>query len=234
MTATKVSNLEIMTTLLDAGAQVDGGYEGVTPLMIACHLGHLEAARLLIKRGANVNAEAVTPDQLKNKISPIKIAGGAKNMELVKLLWEAGVPGQKKPTLLVDAARRGDTKAIAALLKEGADPNAEDPISRDFALEEAAEQSRPEAVKMLIEAGAKVHPPPARRPPLILCAVWKLARGDEERAARAIETCRILLEAGARVNTTWFSADPLEIAKEAKHKALIDLLQQASAAEAAV
>ena len=234
MSATKVSNLEIMNLLLDAGAEVDRGYERVTPLMIACYLGHIDAARLLIKRGANPKAEAVTPDQMKEKISPISIAGSQKNLELVKLLWDSGVPGDQQPTLLVDAARRGDTKALAALLKEGADPNKPDPITRDYALEEAVEQSHPAAVKMLIDAGAKVHPPPARRPPLILCAVWKLGKGDEERAARAIETCRILLAAGARVNATWFSADPLEIAKETKIQPLIDLLKQASAAEAAV
>lgn len=234
MTAVKTGDLELINLLLDGGAEVDKGRENITPLMVACYLGHADAAMLLIKRGANANAQTTTPDRVKEKISPIIIAGKAGNIELVKVLWEAGVPStNKKATLLVDAARRADVGEIQSVLKEGADPNEQDPLTRDYALEKAAERCDVEAVKILISAGAIVHPPPPRRMPRILCAVHKFAtnKPDAEMVSRCIETCRVLIAAGARVSGSYFGFDALSIAKESGSKALIEFLETAASAE---
>ena len=44
-----------MTQLLDGGAKVDAAKDGATPLFIACQNGHVDAARLLLDNGADVN-----------------------------------------------------------------------------------------------------------------------------------------------------------------------------------
>jgi ankyrin repeat protein len=234
MTAAKMGHLEIITLLLDAGAAVDKGRANVTPLMVACYMGHLDAVRFLIKRGANVNAQATTPDRVREKISPIIIAGNAGNIELVKILWEAGVPSaNKNATLLAEAARRGNLGEIRSLLKAGADPNEQDPLTRDLALERAAERCDVEAVKILIAAGAIVHPPPSGRMPRVLCAVRKFANNkpDDETLLRCLETCRLLIGAGARVTGSYFGFDALSAADESGSKPLIEFLKMAAKAE---
>ena len=51
-----------MTLLIDGGADVNGvALDGWTPLTQAAHAGQLEAVKLLVARGANIDYGAVTP-----------------------------------------------------------------------------------------------------------------------------------------------------------------------------
>lgn len=60
----------------------------------------------------------------------------------------------ESPARLLDAARRGDGAAVAALVRAGADPNARDAAGRP-ALVLAASAGRPDAVTALLRAGAR-------------------------------------------------------------------------------
>jgi ankyrin repeat protein len=75
-----------VTLLLDSGAQVDIRSSGLnkTPLFQAAYDGRVEIMRLLIERGANVNAV----DLLGN--NPLREAISSKNLQAVQLLLDAG------------------------------------------------------------------------------------------------------------------------------------------------
>ena len=50
--AARTGDVEAMTQLLDGGAEVDAKKDGATPLFVACEHGRVDAARLLLQRGA--------------------------------------------------------------------------------------------------------------------------------------------------------------------------------------
>ena len=50
--AARTGDVEAMTHLLDGGAEVDANKDGTTSLFVACEGGHVDAARLLLERGA--------------------------------------------------------------------------------------------------------------------------------------------------------------------------------------
>jgi ankyrin repeat protein len=108
---------------------------GATALHGACYWGSVAAARLLLERGADVNA--FTRDSFL-RIAPIGCAVATPNVpnpsddesvivELVQLLLAHGaqVNAQRRDgmTALHAAAYRGHLQVIEALLKAGANPN---------------------------------------------------------------------------------------------------------------
>src|SRR5215210_3501012 len=75
--------------LLEAGAAVDAPARyGQTPLFFAAQKGHLGVVRLLIERGANVNAREQFFGQ-----SILDVALQSDNLELVRLLLDKGAEG---------------------------------------------------------------------------------------------------------------------------------------------
>jgi ankyrin repeat protein len=73
--------------LLGNGAEVDeavseGLYEGQTPLYVACGNGHVNAARLLLDKGAKVNRAT------RNGNTPMSIAKKNGHSSVVALLEE--------------------------------------------------------------------------------------------------------------------------------------------------
>ncbi len=108
---------------------------GATALHGACYWGSVAAAKVLLERGAEVNA--LTKDSFL-KIAPIGCAVATPNVPnpsedestvvaLVELLLanRANVNTQRRDgmTALHAAAYRGHVKVIEVLLKAGADPN---------------------------------------------------------------------------------------------------------------
>src|SRR5262249_53331708 len=84
----------------------------------------------------------------------------------------------------------GNAAVIERLLKAGADPNSA-MTGGETALMTAAKTGRPEAVKALIEGGAKVNAADPTRKQTAL--MWAAARGN-------VEAVKVLLQAGADVN----------------------------------
>ena len=84
--AVRNGNISRVESLLDRGADVNvrAGYYGWTPLMVAVYYGHPDIAKLLIERGANVNAR----DRYGH--TPLAFAKHHGKKEIIKLLENAG------------------------------------------------------------------------------------------------------------------------------------------------
>jgi ankyrin repeat protein len=234
--AARTNNVEIITALIDSGAEVNRGKEGITPLMVAAYFGHLEAARALIEHGADVTRECKTPDRLKNTISPVLLAAERKHTAMVKLLWDAGAPAKdKKPTLLLAAAESGDVKEIKRLLAEGADPNAQDPLTKEWPLCAAANSGSPAAVEALLKTGASATPAPRQTAPLLMAVSGlehklRLEEAPPEVVEGYVQVAKLLLAAGAKPNVRFFGFSPLSLAEDMKCMPLIEALKAAEPA----
>ena len=102
------------------------GDDGFHPLGLACFFGHLEAARLLLERGAGVNTLSTNEHVQTAAIHAAAAAAGdeATRYELVKLALEHGADPdlpQGGGFRAIDAARQnGDARVEQLLLEHGA------------------------------------------------------------------------------------------------------------------
>ena len=112
-----------ITAALDAGAGVNESDGRATPLYLAVRGGHLAAAKLLIERGADVNA-APTP-LLGSALMP---ALAKRSVDMIKLLLDAGADPDStrgRESALHIAVRSGCLECVKALVEAGADVNAQ-------------------------------------------------------------------------------------------------------------
>ena len=97
--------------------------DGWTPLHLAAFFGKTEAARLLLNKGALVNARSTNP--MENM--PLHAAAAGRHLEVSKLLIEHGAPVNARQhggfTPLHSAAQNGDIELAKALIAAGADVN---------------------------------------------------------------------------------------------------------------
>ncbi|WP_245511282.1 MULTISPECIES: ankyrin repeat domain-containing protein [unclassified Mesorhizobium] len=111
-----------ITAALDAGAGVDESDGKATPLYLAVKGGHFAAAKLLLDRGADVNA-APTP-----VLGPALMPALAKRrIDLIKLLLDGGAnPNSKRSreNAIHIAVNLGCLDCVKALVEAGADVNA--------------------------------------------------------------------------------------------------------------
>ena len=80
------SNIPAATSLLDAGANPNAVVNGNTPLMLAAKIGNIDAAKLLIDRGASVDNNALNSERR----TPLMVAISSNNAEVVGLLLAKG------------------------------------------------------------------------------------------------------------------------------------------------
>lgn len=96
--------------------------DGFTALHFACFFRQPEAARLLIERGAAVDAVAANP----TRVMPLHSAASARNLEAARVLLEHGAqanPRQQGGWVPIHAAaQNGDRPMVQLLLKHHADP----------------------------------------------------------------------------------------------------------------
>lgn len=113
---------DVLDTLIQHGAEVNTTDSlGNTPLYYATQAGHLEAVRILLKKGADPNAGS-------GEQTPLYHAAGRGRWRFVDLLLQHGAKvnpiGAVPP--LIYAAKAGHTQTIDRLLEHGADPGATD------------------------------------------------------------------------------------------------------------
>lgn len=142
-----------LRSLLRDGADANAAQiDGATALHWAVHRGEVETVSLLLEAGARVDAAnrvGVTPLAMAALYGHAAIADA-----LIAAGADAAATTPNGETLLMLAARNGNPDLIRRLVRAGVDVNAAEPVRRTTALMWAAEQRHPEAVAVLLEAGA--------------------------------------------------------------------------------
>ena len=176
--------------LLDKGANIDTSYRVTTALREAIVSSHLDAARLLLERGASVNLK----DQ--QKITPLRWAALFDNKEAAILLLtygarlDADLPGE---TALEVAARSRHIALLPLLLS--AHPS---PTLKNRALGAAVEVGSVDATRLLLAAGAR----PSPQSPEWLQAVYTAHQQSKHGKREYADVLALLSPFGVTATTT--------------------------------
>lgn len=166
----------------------------ITPLMYAAEVGSVEAMRILLDHGAEVDAQ--------NAFGSTALTWSASDAQKVKLLLDHGAEVNKvaksgRTALMIAAWNPLSAETVRLLLASGASISAADQAGLT-PLMAAAIGNDTESVRLLINAGADVNHSGSLGPnlpkgftPLMLAA----ENGN-------IEAVRLLLAKGANINTT--------------------------------
>lgn len=197
--------------------------DGMTALHWAVHHDQLELARLLVEKGAAVEAKT------RYSVSPLWLACQNGNAQLVELLIAAGAdPNTALPggeTVLMTAARTGRVGAVKALLHAGAKVNAREK-KEQTALMWAAAEGNAEVVDALIEASADSD---ARLSSGFNALFFAVRQGHADVVQRLLKAgCNVNAvmntQAGTRFGRSRLSTTPLLMAIENGHFELGKLL----------
>ena len=184
-------DIKLVNKHLSNGADVNArGHYGTAPLVIALRGNHTEIVKLLINKGADLNANKNSDEE-----TPLHVAVRNNNFEISKLLIEKGADVNVKyehETLLLIALRNNHPEIVKLLINKDADLNAK--ASGDLQPEflaaspylfYAAKNNNKEIFEIFIREGADVN-----------------ANGVLQCAAENnnIEFAEILIEKGADVN----------------------------------
>jgi ankyrin repeat protein len=166
--AVRGGDLATIHMMLDAGLGVnDASFGGFTPLIGAAFTGTVEGVKLLLSKGANVNA--VSDDGSFQKVKAGTIALGnwtallaaatLGSPEMIRVLLDAGADVSARdvrgmtPLMLAVATDRQNATVIGLLIKRKADLNARS-LAGETALDWARKIGNPATVQMLERAGA--------------------------------------------------------------------------------
>ena len=128
--ASAAGRVERLRELLDedpslANAWADDGFQ---PLGLASFFGHVEAARLLVERGAEVNSASRNDMKVMPLHSAVATGDPQARYELAKLLLEHGddpnARQQDDYTPLMAAEQLGDERLLRLLVEQGAETHA--------------------------------------------------------------------------------------------------------------
>ena len=139
--------------LLDRGAAVDArNSEGITPLYIAAQYGRTEVAALLLWRGAAVDALAVDDS------TPLHIASEEGHADVCRVLLQHGADVEAENVSVIHARCDGVRAWRAVVTCLLVPSSALAPQNRGFRpLHTASQWAHPDAVSLLLSAGADVH-----------------------------------------------------------------------------
>jgi ankyrin repeat protein len=120
--ASSLGRLERLRCCLSDDAAINSySKDGFTALHFACYFGQPEAARLLIEKGAKVDAVASNATQ----VMPLHSAASSRNLAAARLIVEHGAPvnalQQGGWVPLHAAAQNGDREMVDLLLAHGGD-----------------------------------------------------------------------------------------------------------------
>lgn len=188
MHAALLAGTDVMTMLLDAGADVNAkNRRNATALHWA--ITELPKVKLLLDRGADPNVHSV-----EGRTPLLLAAQQPTGADIIKLLLDKGADANGKDltgrTPLMAAATTGSVEALRLLISKGAQVNGS-MASGGNALISAAQSRNLAAVRFLIEEGADVNARTKRGgSALDVAAGWG-----------SLDIVKLLLEKGARVDT---------------------------------
>lgn len=132
-------------------------HRGHTALHFACQNGHAEVAKILLEKGADIEANS-------HMYTPLMLAVSEGHLDIAKLLLDNGAKPNVSlvtgKTPLMMASEKGDVDMIALLLKRRAHINARTPSDLDIpqnnytALHFAEENGHLKAIELLCQYGA--------------------------------------------------------------------------------
>ena len=151
-------NLPLLSYLHEYGCDINAQalHTKDTPLLIAIRLKQFETVKYLVEHGAEVN-KGIGPV---NHVSPLRMALGTGNREIVKLLLAAkGInlnvcDSQNESVLATSLSHYPDF--VEMLVEAGCDPNCTDRYGRT-PLTLMANSRNTDMVKFLIQHGADVN-----------------------------------------------------------------------------
>ena len=245
--AVKNGDRETVRHLLSGDVDVTVAWgDGTTALHWAVLHRDLETTKLLIRAGADASAAN------DHGVTPLSLACTNASTPLVRTLLEASADPDAATsmgeTVLMACARAGSADAVSALLAHGASNiNARERSRGQTALMWAAAQRHPDVVRVLLANGADVHARSDVSHVLVPTNAYASGQSNREAvempmggftpllfAARqgAVESARILLDAGANVN----DAAPdgisvLVLAAHSGHTKLVEFLLERGADE---
>src|SRR5262245_61913948 len=178
--ATYGNDTDSIRQLVAAGADIDtGDIRGFTPLMYASQNGNLDAAKLLLAKGAKANAVSAPPgpfNAVKNGLiqlgsaTPLFLASTLGPLDLVKTLITAGANVNVKdvrgmtPFMASVSTDHGDINILKTLIAAGADVNAKS-LASETALDWAQKSGATLALAELKRANAIGTPVAAHQIP---------------------------------------------------------------------
>ncbi len=184
----------LMEAALRSGADVNkADRNGYTPLAVAAFNGDVDAVRFLIRNGAKL--EHVVTEQ-----RPLYLAVSAGHEGTVGALLEEtpDLSADSQGPAILAAARTGG--AAKALIEHKVDVAGVFGFNSSTALHVAAQNARPDIVRVLIENGAPVNAENVRtQTPLHLACYAQTRDGLLAEETLILETLGLLIDAKARV-----------------------------------
>ncbi len=184
-----------------------------TPLYYASGDGNLKVAQLLIKHGADVNA------QRSFGWRPLHFASNNGRLEILRLLVGSGADVNARDnddwTPLFLASVEGHPEVVRFLLENGADPNVR--CWDGTPLLWALERDDLEVAQLLLKYGADINTPDMYDETLLH---WASKSGNQKAALQ-------LLERGADIHArNRAGKTPMQVASAAEHQDIVELLLQ--------
>jgi ankyrin repeat protein len=148
--AAAVGRSERVAALLEGDPSLVNAYsaDGFFPLGLAAFFGHLDTARLLLARGADVRQAARNP----MRVQALHAAAAGRHLEIVRLVLDAGAPVNERQqagtTPLHQAVQARDEVMVRVLLEHGADPRAQNDAGQS-PIGLAAEHESPDLLRLL-------------------------------------------------------------------------------------
>jgi ankyrin repeat protein len=152
--AIRANDLPRLGAMLEQGAGVNVADErGLTPLMYAAYAGSADAMRLLIDKGAHVNAQ--------NAFGSTALMWSVTDLKKVRLLTEHGADvnaasKQGRTALLLAALSDHSAAIVRLLISKGAGVKAVDAMKAS-ALHAATAGNDTDTIRMLVDAGLDVN-----------------------------------------------------------------------------
>ncbi|CAJ2510652.1 Uu.00g062770.m01.CDS01 [Anthostomella pinea] len=184
-------NMEILRTLLDAGAdptigsveagRTPGSRLVASPLHILARADHSTALDLLAEKAGTLDVHAGL-EYYHVGATPLYVAAFYGKRKFVSVLLKRGakvdercLPAADLPNALWAALHTGHFDTAAELLENGADPNSQGSEDvRNVYLHTAAEAGSETAIKLLLEHGANVDAKDAKGQTPFSRAMWKV------------------------------------------------------------
>ncbi len=154
--AARAGDVVTVRALVGQGSDVNATRgDGLTALHGAAERGNADVVRLLLERGARVDAATRI-----GAYTPLHLAARRGDAQVVRLLLGAGANPNAVTTnsgvtpLHLAAASLGGKDAVSALLERGAEPNARELSAGQTPLMFAAAENRAAAIEVLLRHGA--------------------------------------------------------------------------------